>query len=101
MKDVLASLRRKLLGGLLAEGFKLLYGQVMKLNVHRDDERHWVDRSTFTIKRTYRELNRRLVERGPMQGEHDFYFLSLWVPETRPIALSWPFITGQSRARSS
>lgn len=76
VEDVVASLRRQPFGGLLAELFKLLYGQVLKLNVHRDDERHWVDRSTFTIKRTYRELNRRLIDRGVMHNDSDFYFLS-------------------------
>lgn len=44
--------------------------------VARDDERHFLDRGTFAIKRGYTELGRRCVERGLLEGDRDYFFLT-------------------------
>ena len=42
----------------------------------RDDERHYIDRVTFAKKKHFREIGRRLVERGLLKRSDDFYFLA-------------------------
>jgi pyruvate,water dikinase len=49
--------------------------------VLRDDERHYIDRVTMAKKRSFQEVGRRLVERGVLERDDDFYFLAeheLW-----------------------
>jgi pyruvate,water dikinase len=45
--------------------------------IWRDTERDSIDRSTFAIKRVFLEANRRLVERGFVGTDRDFWFLSV------------------------
>jgi pyruvate,water dikinase len=74
--EVAENIRRKSFGGLRVEVFKATLDYVMTFLLFRDDERHWVDRTTFTIKRGYKEIARRLAERGVLTGERDYFFLT-------------------------
>jgi pyruvate,water dikinase len=79
--EVLASIRRQPFGGVKAELFKWSLQYVHKFLVLRDDERHYMDRVTMAKKRAFQEVGRRLVERGKLVGDDDFYFLAeheLW-----------------------
>lgn len=75
VEDVEANIRRKPLGAIKAEIFKVLLSYTHRFLMDRDNERHFVDRSTFTIKRGFLELNRRLMEQGTLDSDRDFYFL--------------------------
>jgi phosphoenolpyruvate synthase/pyruvate phosphate dikinase len=80
-EEVLASIRKQPFGGLKAELFKWVLSYVHKFLVLRDDERHYIDRVTMAKKRAFQEVGRRLVERGQLQRQDDFYFLAedeLW-----------------------
>jgi pyruvate,water dikinase len=57
--------------------FKYLLKHTYNFLVVRDDERHFIDRLTWAKKLTLKELNSRLVDRGLLDSEEDFYFLSL------------------------
>lgn len=70
------NIKQKPFGSIKAEIFKLLLDYVHRYIAGRDDERHFVDRSTFAIKRGFQEASRRLLARGILQGERDFYFLT-------------------------
>jgi pyruvate,water dikinase len=74
--EVAENMRERPFGGLRAELFKSLIQYLTNCLLFRDDERHWVDRTTFSIKRGYRELGRRLLERGVLEGERDYFFLT-------------------------
>jgi rifampicin phosphotransferase len=76
-EEVAANLRKKSFGWLREDVFRTLMDYVMKFLIVRDDQRHWVDRSTFTIKRTFLELSRRLRARGLLENDRDFYFLTI------------------------
>jgi pyruvate,water dikinase len=75
--DAQDSLRNGPLGALKVEAFKLLHGWILKLLVYRDDERHFIDRNTMSIKRAFLEINRRLTQRGLVETDRDFYFLGI------------------------
>jgi phosphohistidine swiveling domain-containing protein len=74
--EVFESIKTRSLGGLKAQSFMLLMDWVRKFVVWRDVERNFGDRSTFTLKRISLEVNRRLMDRGLVETERDFYFLS-------------------------
>ncbi|HZZ50078.1 MAG TPA: PEP/pyruvate-binding domain-containing protein [Pseudonocardia sp.] len=74
--EVSENIRRKSFGGLRVELFKATLDYVMNFLMFRDDERHWVDRTTFAIKRGYTEIARRLRERDVLTGERDYFFLT-------------------------
>jgi pyruvate,water dikinase len=76
IEEVAENIRRKSFGGLRVELFRATLDYVMNFLMFRDDERHWVDRTTFAIKRGYVEIGRRLRERGQLTGERDHFFLS-------------------------
>jgi pyruvate,water dikinase len=76
-KDALESLRNGPLGALKVEAFKVLHGWVLKMLIYRDDERHFIDRNTLSIKRAFLEMNRRLTVRGLVETDRDFYFLGI------------------------
>lgn len=75
VEDVERHIRKKPLGPVKVEIFKVVLDYTHRFLMDRDNERHFVDRSTFTIKRGFLELNRRLMERGLFDTERDFYFL--------------------------
>lgn len=74
--EVVENIKRKPLGTLRADLFRVVLDYAMKFIMFRDDERHWVDRTTFTMKRGLAEIGRRLVARGVLENERDFYFLT-------------------------
>lgn len=74
--DVQANLAKKPLGFLRVEAFKVLDSYLQGLLEVRDDERAFVDLSTFATKRAYKELGRRLAERSVLERADDFYFLT-------------------------
>ena len=65
------------LGIFKAYAFKVLNDFVQKSITCRDDEREFVDRSTFAIKRGFMEVGRRIFARGDFTSERDFYFLTM------------------------
>jgi rifampicin phosphotransferase len=75
IEDVETRIRKKPLGAIKVEIFKVVLDYTHRFLMDRDNERHFVDRSTFTIKRGLLEVNRRLLERGVLDSERDFYFL--------------------------
>jgi pyruvate,water dikinase len=74
--DVVGRLRRKPFGALRVAAFRRLHAYVLDFLVLRDDERHYLDRVTLSKKRAFREIGRRLRERGVLAGEDNFYFLT-------------------------
>jgi pyruvate,water dikinase len=61
---------------LRAQAFVTLQNWLLKFWQFRDDQRAHVDRATFSMKRAFVELGRRLCERGILEGSEDFYMFS-------------------------
>jgi len=74
--EVLERIRRKPFGSVRAELFKLVHAYCIRFILARDDERHFIDHITYSIRRGFLELNRRLVDRGLVETDRDFWFLS-------------------------
>ncbi|HEX4110233.1 MAG TPA: PEP/pyruvate-binding domain-containing protein, partial [Solirubrobacteraceae bacterium] len=74
--EVAEDLRGGTFGALRAQIFLATMDYVMTFLLFRDDERHWLDRVTFSIKRAFKEVGRRLRARGLLEREDDLYFLS-------------------------
>ena len=75
-EEVLANITAKPLGKLKAEAFKVLLAYVQEFLMYRDNERHLTDLLTWAGKKGLLELNRRLVERGVVDSERDYFFLA-------------------------
>jgi phosphohistidine swiveling domain-containing protein len=76
-QEVLELVAGKPGGFLLAEVLKALLDYVHKLLRFRDDERPFSDLITWSKKQALAELGHRVHARGLLDGEKDFYFLSL------------------------
>ena len=50
--------------------------RVRDLAEARDYERFLIDKSTYTIRRAFREIGRRLLERGQLNEDRDVWFLT-------------------------
>ena len=74
--DVEANLRKQPLGGLKVEAFKYVLTYVLRFLEYRDNERHFTDRNAYSIRLAYQELNRRVRERGRLETDRDFWFLT-------------------------
>jgi rifampicin phosphotransferase len=74
--DVIANLRRKPLGTLRVEAFKVLLDWTLKFLEIRDNERFTIDRSTYTLRLAFLEYGRRLRERGLLDQLDDVWFLT-------------------------
>jgi len=74
--DIVADLRRQPLGALKVKAFGYLVDYVLRFLEHRDDERHFVDRSTYSLRVGFQEVNRRIRERGRLETDRDFWFLT-------------------------
>src|SRR5262249_8954888 len=72
--EVLANVRRSPLGFAKAEAIKLIVDWLLKFLIVRDDERYYIDRSTYAAKRAFLEINRRLTVRGLVDSDRDIYF---------------------------
>jgi rifampicin phosphotransferase len=77
LDEVVARLRRRPLGVLRAEAVKVVVDWIHRFIVFRDTERNCIDRSTYTIKRAFLEANARLSERGLVESDRDFWFLTV------------------------
>jgi pyruvate,water dikinase len=75
--EIEANLRRKPLGALKAEAFKVVLHYIQRFLEYRDNERHYVDRNTYSIRNACLEVNRRVRERGRLDSDRDFWFLTL------------------------
>jgi rifampicin phosphotransferase len=74
--DVIANLHRKPFGFLKVKAFEHVYRYVQTMLWLRDDHRDYVDIATFTYKRCFLEINRRLMARGVFETARDFWFLT-------------------------
>jgi pyruvate,water dikinase len=74
--EVCENIKRKPFGFLKVKAFKHVYAYVQTMLWLRDDHRDYVDIATFTYKRCFLEINRRLMERGVFETERDFWFLT-------------------------
>jgi phosphohistidine swiveling domain-containing protein len=77
LDEVANNLRSLPFGSLRAELFKMLMKYIYRFLMIRDNERHFVDRTTMTIKRCLLEVNRRLTSHGLFETPRDFYFLTI------------------------
>ena len=73
--DVEAKLGSQLLGGLRVKVFRGLLAYAHRFFLYRDNQRHYFDRYTFSLKRASMEIGRRLAERGRLADAGDVYFL--------------------------
>jgi pyruvate,water dikinase len=73
---LLAQLRRQPLGFARAKLFAAALNYAHRFLRLRDDERWAIDIMTMSKKRCFEEVSRRLLERGQLEGDRDFYFLS-------------------------
>ncbi|MCA1841701.1 MAG: hypothetical protein LC792_00660, partial [Actinobacteria bacterium] len=74
--DVIQNIGRKPLGTLRVELFKVLLNYTHRFLMDRDNERHWIDRTTFTMKRGFLEVAHRLIERGLLDDTDEVFFLT-------------------------
>ncbi len=74
--EVEENLRRKPFGMLKAEAFKWVLDYVLNFLEYRDNERHFIDNNTYSVRKAYLEVNRRIRERGRLETDRDFWFLS-------------------------
>lgn len=74
--EVLADIASQPFGAIKCELFKMVHDWILKFFVLRDDERHHTDRGTWAKKKAVEEVGRRLAERGVLDAEDDFYYLS-------------------------
>jgi pyruvate,water dikinase len=74
-REVMANLARKPLGSLRVEAFKFLLDYAQRFMVIRDDERYWLDRTTYSLKRGFEELGNRMAARGLIDTPSDIHFL--------------------------
>ena len=74
--DIEQNLRGQFLGSLKVEAFRYVLTYVLRFLEYRDDERHFIDLNTYSLRQAYQEVDRRIRERGRLDGERDFWFLS-------------------------
>jgi pyruvate,water dikinase len=74
---LLAQIKRQPLGFAKAAIFQAALNYTHRFLKLRDDERWAVDIITLSKKRCVQEISRRLLERGQLEKEDDFYFLPL------------------------
>ncbi len=74
--EVIENMRAQPFGGLKIEMFKLVHNYVLQCNIWRDNERYHLDRYTFSIKKGFLEISRRLMEQGLLGTDRDFNFLT-------------------------
>lgn len=76
INHVYENIAQKPFGAIKAEAFKLVVDFCHHSLDYRDNERDFMDKSTYAIKKTYDEVGRRCRERGYLEGEKDHYFLT-------------------------
>jgi pyruvate,water dikinase len=73
----IAKLKLLPFGDLRAQAFVWVQDWLLAFWRFRDDQRAHVDRATFSQKRAYAELGRRLSERSVFAGQDDYYMFSM------------------------
>jgi pyruvate,water dikinase len=101
--EVVENLAKQPLGDLKVPIFKFLLNYSVRFFTGRDDSRPMSDIITFHKKLPLSELGRRTVSRGLLEGERDFYFLSLeelcgLLKGNEPQALARAKVAGRMRA---
>ena len=76
-QEVHAAILRQPLGTWKLELFKLIHAYSLKFLAFRDNEREYLDNLTYTQRRCFLELGRRLHERGLLEDPTDVWFLSV------------------------
>lgn len=76
LEDVTSRLRARPYGWVRVAIFNAVYEYVVRFMLHRDNQRHHLDRVTYAKKLAFTEVGRRLKDRGRLQREDDFYFLT-------------------------
>jgi len=76
--DVIEDLLKQPMGEVKVEIFKFLQGYCLKIFMSRDDGRSMGDAMTYRKKLILGELGRRTVSHGLLDGDDDFYFLSIY-----------------------
>ena len=74
-------LRRQRFGAARVRIFRALFAYVHRFFLYRDNQRHYFDRYTYSMKRGAIEIGRRLHERGVFADAEDAYFFGfdeLW-----------------------
>jgi pyruvate,water dikinase len=74
--QLLGNLQQQPFGLWKTEFVKLLLDFIDRFNAFRDDERYYVDRYMFVMKRCYLEVGRRLVDRSLVERADDAFFLA-------------------------
>ncbi|MGV8075020.1 MAG: PEP/pyruvate-binding domain-containing protein [Syntrophobacteraceae bacterium] len=77
IEHVIENIGRKPFGAVKAEAFRALIDFIHHSIDYRDNIRDFMDRSTFAIKLAFKEVNRRIMERGLFDSDRDFYFLTM------------------------
>jgi rifampicin phosphotransferase len=72
---VLGRVRERPYGKLKAAALRYIIAYADRFLMVRDNERHFVDRTTFATRRAYLEVGRRLVDRGLISDHDDVFFL--------------------------
>ncbi|GAA0612131.1 PEP/pyruvate-binding domain-containing protein [Sporichthya brevicatena] len=75
-EDIMANLRKKSFGFLRVEVFKLALDYSLRFLEIRDNERWFIDQSTYSLRRAFLDMNRRVRERGLLDADDDFWFLA-------------------------
>jgi hypothetical protein len=73
---VVAKISRSIFGLFKAELFKIVLGWCIEFVIVRDDERHYLDHATLSIRFGFMEIARRLVKYGIFETVDDVWFLT-------------------------
>jgi len=75
-REISANLRRKPFGSLRVSIFEYVANYCVRFLKYRDDERHYLDRLTYSKKKAFLEIGRRMFEDGLIEEPDDFWFLA-------------------------
>ncbi len=75
--EALGNIRTKPMGSVKAIVFEKIVEHIHGVIAARDLQRYTIDRSTFSIKRGFKEVARRGLERGLLETWRDHYFLTM------------------------
>jgi len=70
------NLRKKPFSQLKIEAFRWTLTYILRCLEYRDDERHFIDRNTYSLRKAFLEVGRRIVMRGELEAIDDIWFLS-------------------------
>ena len=76
MAEVSAKLRPKPFGRFRVRIFEYVARYCLRFLKYRDDERHYLDRLTYGKKKIFREIGRRMYDKGMIDEADDYWFLA-------------------------